>query len=137
MAHLPIEYGVDLCPAPTDLPETLATLKHKFGASLLVYPLAHEPADPLHPPDDPTSDLLGDPLGSNTGLWATQIFGKMSAWLQLDSSDEKLRRKSEEAFKAQMSWAAHLGLPGVLLPPPSPSCPNYVRMVQWLSLIHI
>ena len=139
MAHLPIEYGVDLCPAPTDLPETLATLKHKFGASLLVYPLAHEPADPLHPPDDPTSDLLGDPLGSNTGLWATQIFGKMSAWLQLDSSDEKLRRKSEEAFKAQMSWAAHLGLPGVLLPPPSPSCPNYVRMVQWAcaSTVHM
>ena len=124
-----IQYGVDLCAPPPELTDRIDLLK-RLGASLLVSPLAHPRyrRDHLRPLDEPMtrSDLV---VNSNT--WNKHIVGKLSPWLQLDSPHAHIRRRSEEAFKQEVAWAAHLGLSALMLPPPTPDCPNYVRLVQW------
>ncbi|CAG8639921.1 1692_t:CDS:10, partial [Acaulospora colombiana] len=56
--------------------------------------------------------------------------GKISDWLDLDSSDHDIRTNSEIALKQQISWAGHLGLSAVLAPFPA-DCPmNYARSLN-------
>ena len=121
--------GVDLAAPPADLPERLASLK-RLGATLLVTPLAHPRyrRDHTRPLDEPMtrSDLL-----LSSGVWGKHVVGRLSPWLEVDSPHAHIRRRSEEAFKQEVAWAAHLGLPALLLPPPPPDGPNYVRLVQW------
>ena len=128
-----MEFGVDLGAPTSDLPMELASLPSlcpTLKPSLLVTPLAHPRycRDHKRPRSEPMtrSDLL---LSSNQ--WGKHIVGKLSPWLQLDSPHEAIRRRSEEAFKAEVAWAAHLGLQAVLLPPPPLDCTNYARLVQW------
>ena len=70
----------------------------------------------------------------NSQQWGQRVVGKISPWLQLDSPHTAIRRRSEEAFKQEIAWAAHLGLPAVLLPPPGPDATNYARLLQWACL---
>merc|ERR1712000_2706 len=55
--------------------------------------------------------------------------GKTSQWLELDSGDENVRSRSERIFKQEVTWAAHLSLSAVLLPPPVPPAINYAKCV--------
>eukprot|EP01052_Picozoa_sp_SAG31_P009567 SAG31_NODE_505_length_14757_cov_20.172943_12_plen_124_part_00 len=40
----------------------------------------------------------------------------LSSWLDLDASSQADRARSESAFKEQVAYAAHLGLPAVMIP---------------------
>ena len=60
--------------------------------------------------------------------------GKLSPWLQLDSPHQSLRRRSEEAFKQEITWAAHLSITSLLLDAPPTDCANLARHVQWACL---
>ena len=136
------EFGIDLAAPPRDLPESVAALSTTcsppLSPTILVVPLAHPRYRRNHrrPSGEPMtrSDRL-----LSSAQWSRHIVGKISPWLQLDSPHERLRRQSEEAFKAEIAWAAHLGLSAVLLPPPAPGSANYARMLQWacLSTQHI
>ena len=44
------------------------------------------------------------------------VAGVLSTWLQLDSADQQLRLASERAYSEQVAYAAHLGLPAVIVP---------------------
>ncbi len=130
------EVGVDLAAPPRDLAaavQSLPTIGTALSPSLLVAPLAHPRyrRDHKRPRTEPMtrSDRV---LGS--AQWGRHVVGKVSPWLQVDSPHEAIRRRSEEAFKAEIAWAAHLGLQAVLLPPPPPVSANYARLLQWACL---
>ena len=129
-----MDFGVDCAAPPPDLPAAVAKLAKLPGTSFLVAPLAHPRyrRDHKRPRDEPMtrSDLV-----LNSTQWGKHVVGKVSPWLQLDSPHEAIRRRSEEAFREEVAWAAHLGLSFLLLPPPSPGgCTNYARLVQWACL---
>jgi len=44
----------------------------------------------------------------DSGSWCNQVEGAVSSWIDCDSQDAQLRRASEEALRAELSWAAHL-----------------------------
>jgi len=73
-----------------------------------------------------SSDLL------NCSKWNSSIIGKISSH-QLDSEDIKTRKISEQLILQEMSWATHLSLPAVLLPPPSIACANYSSILSRFS----
>jgi len=58
------------------------------------------------------------------------IIGKLSNWLDLDSSNERIRRLSEKVFLQEMSWATHLALGATLLPTPSYNCTNFANALS-------
>ena len=130
-----VELGIDLAAPPSDLPaavDGLPTLHSHL--TLLVTPLAHPRfrRDHKQPPSGlpmTRSDRL-----LSSARWTKHIVGKVSPWLQLDSPHESIRRRSEAAFRAEIAWAAHLGLQAVMLPPPSSDASNYARLVQWACL---
>lgn len=130
------EFGVDLAAPPRDLAaavQSLATLCTALNPSLLVAPLAHPRyrRDYKRARTEPMT--RSDRVLSST-QWGRHVVGKVSPWLQLDSPHEAIRRRSEEAFKSEIAWAAHLGLQAVLLPPPPPGSANYARLLQWACL---
>jgi len=60
--------------------------------------------------------------------WGSQVVGLLPEWIEPDSHDERTVRESERALLSECSWAGHLGLHAVLLPPPStPPFVNYSR----------
>ena len=65
--------------------------------------------------------------------WVTYVVGKLSEWIDLDCSNEKIRITSEKILKEEFSWAMHLGLQAILLPPPHAHAPNYARVVMQLA----
>jgi protein arginine N-methyltransferase 5 len=56
------------------------------------------------------------------------VIGVVSPWLELDSADEGIRFDSEIALRQELSYASHLGIAHVLLPPPSsdPACQPFL-----------
>lgn len=59
--------------------------------------------------------LTRSDLCLTSGDWGNLIVGKTSPWLQLDSEVEHIRKNSEQAFREELHYATHLGLPAVLL----------------------
>jgi protein arginine N-methyltransferase 5 len=53
--------------------------------------------------------------------------GKLSPWINLDSTDFLIRRNSEAAYKQEIAWATHLGLFAMMLQQPARDCTNYAR----------
>ena len=130
------EFGIDLVAPPRDLAATVQSLP-TFGSAvsptLLVAPLAHPRYRRNHKRARDEPMTRSDRVLSSA-QWGKHVVGKVSPWLQLDSPHDAIRRRSEEAFKAEIAWAAHLGLQAVLLPPPSPESSNYARLLQWACL---
>lgn len=87
----------------------------------------------INNPDSPTP-LSSPPLSKGDVLYLsntrhiTQIVGCVSSWIEPDSDYLTVRSQSMAALKSELSWAAHLNLQAVLLPPIPPtskSCANY------------
>jgi protein arginine N-methyltransferase 5 len=71
------------------------------------------------------SDML---LNSTT--WSSVVVGKISPWIDLDSSDEEICYNSRRAFKQEIAWATHLSLPAILLPSPALNSVNYAQCIN-------
>ena len=54
--------------------------------------------------------------GDLTGDVFANVIGKISQWLDLQSSNSKIRTQSEWLCKHQMEWAQHLGIRTVIFP---------------------
>lgn len=67
------------------------------------------------------------------------VAGYISSWIDLDSKSEKFRKSSEVAFKEEIIWGSHLGVPIILCPYPSESCYNYASILNTLytELYHL
>ncbi len=128
-----MDLGVDLGGVPSELPARLERSVNELGVQLIVAPLAHPRyrRDHKRPRTEPMtrSDML---LSSEQ--WTRHVVGKLSPWIQLDSPHPAVRARGETAFRAEIAWAAHLGLQAVLLPPPPADLANYARLVQWACL---
>jgi protein arginine N-methyltransferase 5 len=64
--------------------------------------------------------------------WQSSVVGKISSWLDLDSSSPTIRSSSHKALTDELMWASHLCLQSVLLPTPRLHCPNYSRSIGQL-----
>jgi protein arginine N-methyltransferase 5 len=69
------------------------------------------------------------------------VVGKASPWIELDSPCAGTRLASERAWKAEMAWASHLGVPAVMAPPPRLPVANYAmhanQTVQASGAVHL
>lgn len=62
--------------------------------------------------------------------WARHIIGKVSFLIDPDVEDENLRRKWENELVQQFTWAMHIGVFGIILPPAKLNCFNYARIIN-------
>lgn len=61
---------------------------------------------------------------SPTKEWSRLVVGKVSPWIDLDTTVTCERRDSEEALAQELGWASHLGLPAVEIALKSLDCAN-------------
>ncbi|XP_076325185.1 protein arginine N-methyltransferase 5 isoform X2 [Tachypleus tridentatus] len=61
--------------------------------------------------------------------WSSLIVGKLSTWLNLDSPITHIRKNSEQALQQELSYAAHLSLPAILVSLKSEDCINLARCI--------
>jgi protein arginine N-methyltransferase 5 len=62
--------------------------------------------------------------------WVTNIVGKISDWIDLDSFDADVRQSALAVLQQEASWAGHLSLQAILLPTPRIDSANYARAVM-------
>lgn len=62
------------------------------------------------------SALTRPDLELNSGEWIDGVIGKFSSWLRPDSTSERMRKVSEEAFLEEFNIATHLSLRAVVTP---------------------
>jgi len=113
----------------SDLDNELNDAFDNGGFDYIVAPLVHsrfirEPESETRVDAFTRSDTL-----LPASKWTSTFVGKTSQWLELDSGDENVRSRSERIFKQEVTWAAHLSLSAVLLPPPVPPAINYAKCV--------
>ncbi|XP_071958231.1 protein arginine N-methyltransferase 5-like [Antedon mediterranea] len=87
------------------------------------------------PKDRPGAFTRSDLLLSSQD-WSSVIVGKISPWLQPDSHDETIRKNSEQALKQELTYAAHLTMPAVLITLTSFNCTNLGRCLYSHLLGH-
>jgi len=77
------------------------------------------------------SDLV---LDSKT--WSSAVVGRLSQWLDPDSAESAEHAAiCRKALESELQWASHLGVYGIILPPPASShCPLYASSVGRLLL---
>lgn len=66
-------------------------------------------------------------LELDSSRWTTCVVGKLSPWLALDAPSPALRGRSMKAFKEELAWCSHLGVPAVLCPPITANCFTYAQ----------
>ncbi|KAK7320728.1 hypothetical protein VNO77_30465 [Canavalia gladiata] len=121
-----------------NLPQALVHHLADGGFDFLVTPLIHPDYRPSMQKfllqDDVSRWVM--PCGSldfnvSPVQWNTDIIGKISSWIDLDSEDEALRMDSETTLKQEIDLASYLSLKACLLPAPKgTSCVNYARCVK-------
>jgi protein arginine N-methyltransferase 5 len=71
-----------------------------------------------------------DDIVVQTTGWAKYIIGKISEFLDFDSTDATIRVNSELILKQETSWAGHLGLTALLFPTLPKQLINYARCLN-------
>lgn len=102
----------------TDIDECLSYARDAnfdfFTAPLAVPEFDRTEKDQMVDPNPWTrSDLL---LKCDT--WRSCVFGKVSSWIDCDSSSSRVRADSVAALTQELLWAVHVGAYGALLPAP-------------------
>ncbi|XP_071091635.1 protein arginine N-methyltransferase 5-like isoform X2 [Haliotis cracherodii] len=62
--------------------------------------------------------------------WSSLIVGKVSPWLQNDSKIDTVRKNSDAALRQELKYAAHLGMPAIMVPLKSRSILNLARCLN-------
>mmetsp|Transcript_2166 Transcript_2166/g.5001 ORF Transcript_2166/g.5001 Transcript_2166/m.5001 type:complete len:605 (-) Transcript_2166:334-2148(-) len=106
--------------------ESLTGSEMYFCVLPLAHPRARREYDGKTERNEPftRSDLT---LPSN--VWASNVVGALSPWINLDSKKHKVRTDSEKAVKQEIAWAQHISCPAVIAPTPQRSCLNYARCI--------
>lgn len=115
----------------TDVYDSLGNASQS-GYSFIVTPVVHprfrreflEGKSKDRPGAFTRSDLL-----LSTQDWSTLVVGKISSWINPDSSVHAVKRNSELALEQELQYAAHLNLPAVLVTPRSENCYNLARYI--------
>ncbi|CAI9715887.1 protein arginine N-methyltransferase 5-like [Octopus vulgaris] len=67
--------------------------------------------------------------------WSMFIGLKISPWLQIDSTNEEIRRNSEQAFKQELTWATYLSVPVMIIELQNNKVTNMTRILN-THMIH-
>ncbi|XP_046550143.1 LOW QUALITY PROTEIN: protein arginine N-methyltransferase 5-like [Haliotis rubra] len=62
--------------------------------------------------------------------WSSLIVGKVSPWLQNDSKIDTVRKNSDAALRQELKYAAHLGMPAIMVPLKSRNILNLARCLN-------
>eukprot|EP01114_Cavostelium_apophysatum_P020862 TRINITY_DN7112_c0_g1_i1.p1 TRINITY_DN7112_c0_g1~~TRINITY_DN7112_c0_g1_i1.p1 ORF type:complete len:622 (+),score=146.02 TRINITY_DN7112_c0_g1_i1:52-1917(+) len=125
-----LSIGLELSTAP-DLVQSLDEARaHTF--EFIVVPLVHPryERDLVTNPNATKEPFTRSDFLLNSSQWSSVVVGKISTWLQLDSPIEKTRKNARKVLQQELSWASHLSLPAVLLPPPTFNSANYAQIVN-------
>jgi len=78
----------------------------------------------------------GSDLALDSKTWSTAVVGKLSDWIDPDNATTLAQREiCRAALEKELHWASHLGVYGILLPPPSrPHCELYAGSLARLLL---
>lgn len=68
-------------------------------------------------------------LELDSSRWTSCVVGKLSPWLAVDSPSPAVRAASTAAWKQEVAWCSHLGVPAVLCPPVTRNCANYAQLL--------
>lgn len=68
-------------------------------------------------------------LELDSSRWTSCVVGKLSPWLAVDSPSPAIRSASTAAWKQEVAWCSHLGVPAVLCPPVTRNCMNYAQLL--------
>jgi len=99
----------------------------------VVIPLFAKPVNDADPCDGSYKlqpSTLSD-LAVDSKTWNSAVVGALSPWINPDSKS-KFEQQSvcREALEKELAWASHLGVYGIVLPPPSPKCELYASAVS-------
>ncbi|KDD76850.1 PRMT5 arginine-N-methyltransferase [Helicosporidium sp. ATCC 50920] len=107
------------------------------GFDFLVAPLASSPERrpapvPQTPGQAPPPPFAPSDMLLSSAQWSSQVVGRVSSWIDLDSPDLALRRDSEVALAQELAWAGHLSQQACILPPPPRGlrCARYARALN-------
>ncbi|KAJ9525988.1 hypothetical protein QJQ45_009372 [Haematococcus lacustris] len=129
--------GLQIAELPSDVDRAVQDVL-LCGFDFVVAPLVRPGHRPAPPSAASQSDGVALPFGRDDVLylpssqWVRQVVGAVSGWLDPDSSDPHERTASQAALRAELGWAAHLGLQAVLLPPPA----NPGRCAQYAQILN-
>ncbi|EFA85493.1 protein arginine methyltransferase [Heterostelium album PN500] len=124
--HYPFSCGIeynDVCDLRNEVDNAYDT-----GFDFLAVPIAHPRNKRDIRLDQPftRSDLLLE-----SSQWKSVIVAKLSPWLHVDSLDITIRKTSIDAMKQEISWAAHLAVPALMIPTPTKSIsPFYAQIIN-------
>eukprot|EP01133_Synstelium_polycarpum_P019348 gene19348-23166_t len=123
--HHNFSCGIE-CSHVADIKEEVE-LAYERGFDFLAVPIAH----PRHRRTTDTqqeaftrSDFLLD-----SSQWKSVIVAKLSPWIDVDSKCAQTRKSSMLAMRQEISWAAHLAVPALLVPMPSLVAANYAQII--------
>jgi protein arginine N-methyltransferase 5 len=92
-------------------------LKHELRIQSICIPLFHPRVpDFLKSNNDPMT--RSDEAVSGNHEWNNNFSCKMTFWIDLESRNKYLRSISVDRFDQELSYASHLGIKNILLPPP-------------------
>jgi len=79
---------------------------------------------------------MASDLALDSKTWSTAIVGMLSEWIDPDlATSAERRRCCQQALEKELHWASHLGVYGIILPPPStPHCELYAASLGRLLL---
>lgn len=94
-------------------------LARQSGFDFIVTPLAssttrrHRSSDALSDSTFRRPDMV-----MGTTDWSGKVVGRISDWVDLDSTDAELRKDSVAAVQQEVAWAVHIGIQAVIMPSP-------------------
>lgn len=79
---------------------------------------------------------MASDLALDSKTWSTAIVGMLSEWIDPDlAPTAEARSRCQEALEKELHWASHLGVYGIVLPPPSTArCELYAASLGRLLL---
>lgn len=147
-----LNIGLDVVSVPR-LRDSLE-LAEMSGCDFVLAPLAHpryerantvsafdpsfEKLSPGTDADGPPQIVRDDPMTRSdleltSGEWMAGVFAKLSPWIRPDCPNPKLRAASERAFAEEASFAAHISLKAMVIPPPNGGAQGVANLARCIS----
>ena len=99
------------------------------GFDFVTVPLAH-PRNRRAAAKDVGLPFTRSDLLLSSDQWTSYVVGAVSKWIAPDAKDAAVRRNSEACLRQELAWAAHLGLPAVVLPAAGAQSATYAGLVH-------
>lgn len=134
--HKSVSCGADLHFA-TDLSEAIISAGnagYKFIAVDISHPRYRQELLDPNPKSKPTPFARSD-LVLPSQDWSSLVVLKVSQWIDVDSPNETTRKMSEKVLERELCYAAHVGVPAIIINLKGPHCINLARLLHNYLLV--